>query len=435
MASIPGPRTTLLPLFGYLRDPYGSMLRTHQRYGDTYLFHTTGGPLVLTGNPEGVRAILGAEPDLFVPFGVEMLANVIGANSLLMLGGAPHRAARKLLAPPFHGARMRAYAETMRAITLAETARWSSGQPFALQPTAQAISLRVIIQSVFGITDPEAVARYRDALIDVIGTLKPSFIFVRALQRPLWPAWRRFKAASQRIEQLILDEIRSRRNDGRRGEDILSLLLDVRYDDGAELGERELFEQLMTLLVAGHESTAIAIAWACHLVQTHPEVEAKLRAELQGLGAAPEAEAIARLPYLEAVCLETLRLKPLATSFARALTRPWTLCGHELPAGMGVGVSVILVHRQPALYPEPEAFRPERFIGRSFAPHEYLPFGGGARRCLGAAFALYEMKIVLATMLERWILRSAEPGPVHTIPRNTFVGPRGGIRVTAQPRA
>jgi cytochrome P450 len=433
MALPRGPRTTLIPILAYLRDPYGSSLRAHRRYGDTYLFETTGGPLVLTGDPDGASEILGADPDLFDPFGVELLGNVIGERSLLMLGGARHRSARKLLAPPFHGARMRAYAQQMRAITVAETARWRTGQPFAVQPTAQAISLQVIIQSVFGMTRADEVDCYQTALLDAIATVKPSFIFVRALQRPVWPAWRRFQAASQRMAQLIGTEIRARRQQGRRGQDILSLLLDARYDDGRELDEREIFDQLMTLLVAGHESTAIAIAWACHLVHTHPPVEARLRAELRALGSEPEAEAIARLPYLEAVCHETLRLKPLSTSFARKLKRPWTLRGYALPAGMGVGVSVIGVHRQPRLYPDPETFQPERFLARSFAPHEYLPFGGGARRCVGAAFALYEMKMVLATILERFQLRSAETGPVHTIPRNTFVGPRGGIRMTAQP--
>jgi cytochrome P450 len=292
----------------------------------------------------------------------------------------------------------------------------------------------VIIQSVLGMSEPAAAGAVRAALLDVIDTVKPSFIFVRALQRPAWPPWRRFQAASQRIERLIGDEVRARRATGRRGEDILSLLLDLRYDDGAELDERDIFEQLMTLLIAGHESTAIAIAWACHLVQTHPAVEARLLDELRALGATPDPEVVARLPYLEAVCHETLRIKPLATSFARTLTRPWTLRGYALPAGMGVAVSVVGVHWNAALYPEPEQFRPERFLGHSFAPHEYLPFGGGARRCLGAAFALYEMKLVLATILERWHLASAERGPVHTVPRNTFVGPRGGIRVTAQPR-
>jgi cytochrome P450 len=432
----PGPRTTLLPILGFLRDPYGATLRAHRRYGDTYRFQTAVGPLVLTGDPDGVSELLGADPDLFAPFGVDLLANVIGENSLLMLGGARHRAARKLLAPPFAGARMRAYGQTMRAITVAETARWPAGRPFALQPTTQAISLQVIIQSVFGVTAPAEVARYQAALLDVVHTLQPSFIFVPALQRPLWPAWRRFQAASQRIERLIVDEVRARRHEGRRGEDILSLLLDARYDDGAELGEREIFEQLMTLLVAGHESTAIAIAWACHLVHTHAAVEARLLAELRGLGEAPESDAIARLPYLEAVCHETLRLKPLATSFARKLRRPWSLRGYALPAGMGVGVSVLRVHRQERLYPDAEEFRPERFLdGRSFGPHEYLPFGGGSRRCLGAAFAIYEMKMVLATIVARFTLRSAESGPVRTIPRNTFVGPRGGIRVTSEPRA
>jgi cytochrome P450 len=200
------------------------------------------------------------------------------------------------------------------------------------------------------------------------------------------------------------------------GEDILSLLLASR------------------LLGAGHETTAIALAWACHHIAADPAIEERLLAELRGLGPDPDPEAIAALPYLEAVCLETLRLEPLAPTIARLLARPFTLRGHDLPAGALVGASVIAVHRDPSIYPEPERFRPERFLERSYAPYQFLPFGGGARRCLGAAFATYEMKLVLATILARYVLESAAPGPVRVRARNTVVGPQRGIPMTARPR-
>jgi cytochrome P450 len=431
----PGPRTTLLPILDFLRDPYGSGLRAQRRWGDPYTAPTTAGPIVVTGDPDGVREILSADPDTFAPFGVELLGNVIGQSSLIILGGTRHRAARKLLAPPFHGARMRAYAETMRAVTVAETARWRPGEPFRMQRTTQAISLQVIIRSVFGVSAPDDIAGFQAALVDLIARLRPSFIFLRWLQHMAWPAWRRFQAASQRMEALVGGVVAARQASGVRGDDILSLLLDARYDDGEALSTRETFEQLMTVLVAGHETTAIALAWACHLVHTHREVEARLVEEIRALGRDPDPERVTRLPYLEAVCQETLRLMPLTPTIARKLARPFSLRGHALPAGVSVAASVIALHRRPELYPEPEAFRPERFLGRSFAPHEFLPFGGGVRRCLGAAFALYEMKMVLATMLERHALTSAERGTVRVEPRSTVVGPRGGVRMTAALRS
>jgi cytochrome P450 len=419
----------------FMRDPYGATLRTFARYGDPYSFQTGVGKMVFTGDPEGVREILGADPDTFGVFAVDLLAPVLGENSLLLLGGAHHRAARKLLAPPFHGARMRAYGETIRAITLAESARWEPGKPFTMQTSTQAISQQVIIQTVFGVTAPDKVARFQHALVDLIAKLKSSFMFIPWLQSNLWLPWARYRRSARHLEQLIVDEIRERRARGLSGEDILSMLLQARYDDGSAMDERELFEQLTTLLIAGHETTAIALAWACHLVHTHRAVEGRLTAELRALGPEPDPEAVAKLPYLDAVCNETLRLKPLTPSIVRRLERPLTLRGHELPAGIGVGASILRVHRQEQLYPDAEAFKPERFLERSFAPYEFLPFGGGARRCLGAAFALYEMKIVLATMLERYVLRSGETKPVRVISRSSVVGPRGGVRMLADRRA
>jgi len=424
----------LLNTLGYLHDPYGSTLRTQARFGDTYTLATAFGKMVVTGDPEGVREILGADPDTFGALGVELLGPIIGESSLILLGGPRHRAARKLLAPSFHGARMRAYGTAIRTITRAETGRWPVDRAFAVQDSTQAISLRVIIETVFGVTTPERAARFHTALVGLIGALKPSFMFLTALRTPLWRPWVRFQRVVSAVEQLVYAEIAERRARSQVGEDILSLLIASRYEDGSAPGEREILEQLMTLLGAGHETTAIALAWACHLVATHAEVEERLLEELRALGPDPDPEAVARLPYLEAVCQETLRLKPLTPTIARMLVRPLRLRGHDLPAGVTVGASVLAVHRRADLYPEPETFRPERFLARSFAPYEYLPFGGGARRCLGAAFALYEMKLVLATILADHALRSAEPGPVQVKARNTVVGPRGGIRMTAAAR-
>jgi cytochrome P450 len=241
----------------------------------------------------------------------------------------------------------------------------------------------------------------------------------------------RFQRATQALEQLVYAEIAERRARADAGEDILSLLLATRYDDGSPLDDRDLYEQLMTLVIAGHETTAIALAWAFHLVHTHPAVAERLDAEL--CAAPADADALTRLPYLEAVCNETLRLMPLATNIIRKLKQPFTLKGFTLPAGLGIGISILSVHRREDLYPDAEAFRPERFVARSFAPHEFLPFGGGARRCPGAAFASSEMKIVLGSILQTARLRSTETRPVRVVARNSVVGPGGGVRMMRLP--
>jgi cytochrome P450 len=427
----PGPPSAIWSTLQYLRDPYRASLRVARRYGDPYTIRTAVGRVVLTGDPDAAREILSADPEHYEPFGVDLLAPVIGARSLLLLSGDAHRRARKLLAPPFHGARMKAYAETMQSIAVAEAQRWQPGATFVMQESTQAISLRVILQTVFGATTPEKLDAFHRAVVDVFAALKPSFMFIKGLQSAWWRPWVRFQRATQAMEQLVYAEIAERRARADAGEDVLSLLLATRYDDGSPLEDRDLFEQLMTMVAAGHETTAIALAWAFHLVHTHPAVAERLDAELRAAPA--DADALARLPYLEAVCNETLRLMPLNTNLIRKLKRPITLKGFTLPAGLGVGVSVVSVHRSEELYPDAESFRPERFLERSFAPHEFLPFGGGARRCIGAAFAAYEMKVVLGSILQTVRLRSAETRPVRVVARNTVVGPGGGVRMVRLP--
>ena len=198
------------------------------------------------------------------------------------------------------------------------------------------------------------------------------------------------------------------------------------------MDDREVFESMMTLVVAGHETTALALAWALWLLDRHPEVRARLGEELRGVD---DAEKLAALPYLDAVCQETLRLRPIAPGIARVLNRPMTLGGYELPAGVGLNPSLIALHRRPELFDEPEAFRPQRFLERTFAPHEFMPFGGGHRRCLGAAFAMFEMKIVLGTILQSRALRLVDDGDVAMVPRNTVLGPARSLRFVAAARA
>lgn len=430
MSLPPGPRFALPTMLRYLRDPLGSTRDAFARYGDPYTTHALGTPIVVTGDPALIRAILAGDPDQYGAFGVEQMKPVLGGGSIMMLDGEPHRAARKLQTPPFHGARMRGYAALMQQIARNEATSWRPGVPFSMQSATQAISLRVILQAVLGARAGDQAAHVERMLVGLIGALGPTLLFFPALQGGWWPPWRRLMRRRRAVEAWVFGEIAARRASAQQ--DILTLLVQARYDDGRAMDDREVLEAMMTLVVAGHETTALALAWALWLLHRHPEVRARLEAELRGIS---DPEQLASRPYLEAVCLETLRLRPIAASVVRVLVRPMTLGRYQLPAGVAVSPNMLALHQRPELYPEPDVFDPQRFLDRTFAPHEFMPFGGGHRRCLGAAFAMFEMKIVLGTILQTRNLQSLDDGPVGLVPRNTVLGPTRPLRFVAEPPA
>ena len=305
---------------------------------------------------------------------------------------------RKLLLPPFHGERMAAYATVMREAAEREVARWPVGRPFPVLPHTQAVTLEVIMRAVFGIEDSGRLDALRAALRQVldVATTRRRLLSLALSSRANGErgAWARFQEASRRADAILFEEIAERRRSGVEGrDDVLSLLLEARHEDGSPMTDRELRDELITLLVAGHETTATALAWALERLVRHPEVLDRLVAEVrdEGDGGA----------YLDAVVKETLRLRPVVPAVIRRLKAPMELGGYELPAGVFVSPSIYLTHRRPDIYPEPEAFRPERFLERPPGTYTWIPFGGGVRRCLGASFAQFEMKVVLATVLEQ----------------------------------
>jgi cytochrome P450 family 110 len=432
MALPRGPRSVLLSTIAYLRDPYGTLLAAARRYGDPFRLPSFLGPLMVTGDPETVKTIFATDPDAFAAIGADLLAPVLGEHNLILLSGERHRAMRKLQTPPFHGARMKSYGQLILRVADEQTARWSPQGSFDIHPTMQAISLEVILQAVLGLSDPQARRTFQEAVVQLVGALRPSFMFFRGLRRKLagLSAWARYQNKVAHITSLMTEIVSRRRADPQPREDILSLFMAARYDDGSALDDTTLFQQIMNLIGAGHETTASSLAFALHHIHRDPEVKRRLLDELPARPLDPDA--IAQLPYLEAVCLETLRLEPVAPLIGRTLRRTMTIKGYELPAGTSVGIAVINVHRNPDLYPDPDRFRPERFLGTSFPASVYLPFGGGARRCLGAAFALYEMKLVLATILRQPPLALSDDRPLRATLRNTTVGPAGGVQMHRQ---
>jgi cytochrome P450 family 110 len=430
----PGPKGTLWQTLHFLRDPRGFFAAQYRRYGDPCTLFSAQGPLVITANPELVRTMFTADPDTFEPWPVSLLGVFFGERSVIMSAGERHRRDRKLLTPPFNGARMRAYGHIIVEATRHATLAWSDGWRGSVHTATTAISLDVILRAVFGIDQADARARAETVVRQDVEAIRPSILFVPALRRELLGRgpWSRFVRTRRELDALLYREIAARHAHASRGgeprEDILSLIVGARYDDGSAMSDSEIRDQLITLLAAGHETTATALAWALYWTHRDPAIAADLRAEIAGLGAGAEPDAIAALPRLDAVCTETLRLRPIVSDVARRLRKPLVFGDYEVPANAGVGVTIATMHYDPKLYAEPERFDPARFLGTKPPMFGYAPFGGGARRCLGAAFATYEMKIVLATLLTTFDFELLDRNVVP-MRRNVTMGPRGGVRM------
>jgi cytochrome P450 len=407
------------------------------KHGPTFRVSTFDGPLTLTGDPEAIRAIYTMDNDHFEAWGAQATEPIFGATSVVISSGARHRRDRKLLAPPFNAGAMRSYGKAIAEIAADTASRWQPGRPFSMLDATQAIALDVIIRVVFGVRGEARVGQTREAVLRLIGSISATYLLFPALRRDfggLGP-WARNQRAAKALEALLLDEIRARRGSDDASEDVLGLLVRARYDDGSAMSDTELADQLRALLFAGHETTAMSLAWAMYWLHREPAILARLQAELDALGASPEPDALASLPYLEAVCQEALRLHPPVVDVGRVLKRPLQLNKqYAIPAGEAVSASPLLLHAREDLYPSPERFRPSRFIDRKYSPFEYIPFGGGGRRCLGAAFAMFELKVVLGTILRMSRLRLESQAPIGNVRRGVTMGPSGRVTMILEGR-
>jgi cytochrome P450 len=426
----PGPRSALLQTIAFARDPFRALRRYASRYGDPFTLRLFTGPIVVTGAPEGIREIFTAPAQIFASNSAPFLTPLAGERSVLLMDGAAHKRERAILMPLFHGTRLRAYGRLIQDIALRHAGAWQPGQSIAMHTVTQAISLQVIVEAVFGAQEQERVRLFTRVIPAYFQAFTAPLVYFPPLRRDLGGIgpWHRFNRIAARFDRLLLEEIAARRQEGER-QDLLSLLLAARREDGSAMADTEVRDELKTLLLAGHETTALALAWAFYWLHRQPGTLHRLLAELRALGRPPDPDDLVRLPYLGAVCEEALRLYPVVAIITRRLKQPWTLRGAALPAGVAVGAAVALTHLDPALYPDPQRFRPERFLERTYTPFEYLPFGGGARRCLGAAFAVYEMKIVLGSLLAQHRFGLAEDKPLKPRPRTFTIGPKGGVRM------
>lgn len=425
--------------------PLESFERTNKQYGDIFTVKFASFPTqIIISNPQAIQQIFTADQKLFESGSANQIIHpLVGANSLLLLEGDRHMQQRKLLVPPFHGERMRAYGQVISNITEQVISQWKIGESYIARSTMQEISLNVILRTIFGLKEGERYQQIRQILTNMLDSfnspLKSMPLFMKSLQWDLgsWSPWGNFVRQRQKLDELLYQEIRDRRAQPEiLGEDILSLLLLARDEAGQPMTDVELRDELMTMLFAGHETTATSLAWALYWIHYIPEVREKLLEELNSIDIDNvDPTEIVKLPYLNAVCSETLRLYPVAFfTFGRVLQAPMQLMGYDLPKGMMVSISIYLTHQRPDIYPEPKRFKPERFLERQFSPYEYLPFGGGNRRCIGAAFALFEMKLVLARILSRYSLALAEKRPLKPTRRGVSFAPSGGVHLVVKER-
>lgn len=428
----PGSPRSPWGMWKVMNDPDAFIAEEIARHGDPFTERYTGKPTVFSISPDAARRLLTADPDLFEVPNPEQLSPLVGENSVLFLIGARHRAERKLLNPHFHGSRMRAYGTLMRDVTRRHTESFRTSDVFRALDVTQAISLEIIIRAVFGV-DSEAVEAFRSVIVEFVRAFTPPLIFFKFLRRSIagFGPWERYLAVKQKFNQMIEDEITKRSEAAKQGQelhDILAMLISARYEDGSAMSREQIRDELVSLLFAGHETTAVALGWALYHLHKDPMIGERIRAEVTPLGRDPEPEALAQLPYLTAVCKETLRLHPIAPILPmRQVREPFEFQGYTLPATTLVSIGTVRLHKREDLYPAPLTFSPERFVNRTFTPFEYMPFGGGPRRCIGAEFAMYEMRIVLATMLSDLRMSLASSARVREDRRGLIMAPSGGV--------
>jgi cytochrome P450 family 135 len=421
----PGPsRPSVLNAIRFARDPIAYIRSFYGRHGPIAKSRFPGiGLMIYVADPELVKQVFTGDSSVFHAgeANATVLEPAVGLNSLLTLDDEPHMRHRKLLLPPFHGDNVRRWGDTIREITERDMETWPVGKPFMLRAHTQRITLDVILRAVFGVRDDERFKRAR-VLVDRFARRAHPIVLYRFARHDLgpWSPWSRFKRARAALDEFLYEEIAMRREetDVAERDDVLSLLLQATDEDGRPMTDRELRDELVTVIGAGHETTATGLAWAFERLLRNPAALERLERSL------PDGD-----DYLEATIKETLRVRPVITDAARRVTREIELAGYRIPAGALLMPAIAALHYREDIYPEPEEFRPERFLEGAPESYAWIPFGGGIRRCIGASFAQFEMRVVIRAILERAQLQAADPAPESPRVRNITSAPAHGCRV------
>ncbi len=443
----PGPRqpAALQTILAW-RRPTAFLERCRERYGRRFTMRVLGQPpFVVLSDPEEIKQVFMAAPDVLHPGeGVRVLESIVGRNSVILLDEDAHMEQRKLLLPAFHGERMQRLAGVMDELVERELAGWPRGQAIELHPRLQRVTLEIILRVVFGLRQGAQLDELRETLTELLAFSESPLSLLPAAQRVFSGRgrWERFPKLHADVDRQIFELIEQRRREhgeqgegddgeGERGDDVLDMLLGARHADGSPMSAQELRDELVTALVAGHETTASQLAWAFERLTREPAVMRRLTRELD----AGESE-----EYLNATIQEILRLRPvLAEAEPRVVKRAVEIGGVEYPPGAALVASAYLVHRDPDIYPDPLELRPERFIesegGKRPGTYTWIPFGGGRTRCLGANFALLEMRVVLSAVLRRCEVAAVEQAPERTRRRSITLSPAGQAKVILRERA
>ena len=441
----PGPTTPAVwQLLRYSHSPLPFLEACAHRYGDPFTVRWAGyGNFVMLASPDAVQDVFRGDPHtLHSGEGNEFLTATVGRNSVLVLDDEPHARQRRVLLPPLKGERMRSFFDSMQSATLETVQAWRLGQTLRMVEPMQQITLRVMLQVVLGIESRAELADFADKVQRVLelargrhGLVLVKILPITLLQRTRWlPFYRR----QHDLDEALFAVIKKRREEtvAERGENVLADLLAASHADGQPLNDQEIRDALVTMIFAGHDTTSVALAWALEQVVHRADVVAQITDELRRMtgGAPPRADQLNQLKYLDAAIRESLRVRTVLPFVVRLTKKVVTAGGREYPPGIVLCPCSHLVHRREDLYPEPQQFRPDRFLERHYAAHEWFPFGGGNRMCLGMAFALYEMTAVLSTIFAT--VRLARPPGSRSAPirRGIALAPHDGARMTVMER-
>lgn len=425
------PQTTTIKLtpwqqwhnFAEPRDMHEWLRNT---YGDLAAMHFQGRDHVLVMTPESAREVFTQDPDMYDAFWKESFAGMNGQDSLWVLIGERHRKERLLFSPAVHANHYRAYGSIIREIARARFETWQPGKTIKAVDTTMMISLNVIMRLVFGVEEGAIMEEGRRLVHRLTHTAHPLIVFYPKLQRPWFPLWWPYVTAKKNLYAWMQKRLEERRANHVHVDDVMGVLMKATDEKGNAVSDEHICNELLSVLTAGQMTTAVALAWALYELGRHPEITAKLRAELEAAGPDPDPGLIlTSLPYLDAIVKETVRLHPILSECARVPMEPMQIRGRTIQPGQALVVSIVGIHHNPETYPEPDRFRPERFLERKFSIYEFLPFGGGHRRCMGAGLAEYTLRLALAEAVTHWDFETA--GVDKDIRHDLAMGPKYGV--------